>query len=97
MATRKKATRKTTARRARPTQKGMPLTLDAALAALERKVPENLRPGVRQLRRKLKQLERQALRARTQGEKRARNFEIQLRRDVAKLLRRAETAVQPKR
>jgi len=88
--TEKKATsRKSPGERARA-------ALDDSLHQLEKRLPGNLASMARELRRSLKELQRQIDNARKDREDRWNRIEAQIRRDAARLLRRLERAVEPR-
>lgn len=70
-------------------------TLSDSLQQLERRVPQNLRPTVRQLRRGLRDLQKQLERARAERDARWTRIETQVRKELASFLRRIEKAVEP--
>ena len=100
--TRKKTTRKKTARRKparkkRTSRRTPRQAFEANLKALERQLPARLARGVRELRRNMKDLERQIDKARVEREARWRRLETQIRTDAARALRRLERAVEPRK
>lgn len=70
--------------------------LDDSLHQLEKRLPGNLASITRELRRGLKELQRQIDNARKDREDRWTRLEAQIRRDAARLLRRLERAVEPR-
>ena len=66
-----------------------------ALDRIERELPPNLRRLVKQVRRGFVDLEKQVERTRREGEVRWKRQQLQMRRDIAALLRRLEKAVDP--
>jgi hypothetical protein len=96
MALRKKATKKkagkTRAKRKTPRE-----AFDANLKSLEKQLPPRLAKGVRELRKNMKDLERQIDKARADRQARWHDLETQIRKDAAKALRRLEQAIEPKR
>jgi TolA-binding protein len=65
------------------------------LAELEKRLPGNLKGRVRDLRRNLKDFQKQIDKARAEREARLQRLADQVRRDVAKLLKQLEKAVRP--
>lgn len=86
MTARKKKTRRSTNTRTRN-------AIDSGLRDLEKRLPANLRGPVRDLRANLASLQKQMDKARREREERWRKLESQIRRDMARLLRRLEKAV----
>ena len=96
------AARKKTRRKVAPRKKARKSPAEAARAALdsnlrqlEKQLPKNLASGVRELRENLRDLEKQVDKARAEREERWQKLENQIRRDVARVLRRLEKAVAP--
>jgi TolA-binding protein len=71
--------------------------LDDSLRQLEKRLPKNLASVTRELRRNLKEFQRQIDKARKEREDRWNRIEGQIRRDAARLLRRLEKAVEPRK
>ena len=63
---------------------------------LEKRLPKNLAGVARDLRRNLKDFQRQIDKARMEREDRWNRIEAQIRRDAARVLRRLEKAVEPR-
>ena len=68
---------------------------EANLKSLERQLPAGLARGVRELRKNMKDLERQIDKARAEREARWHKLETQIRKDAARALRRLEHAIEP--
>ena len=68
---------------------------DDSLRQLEERLPKNLASVARDLRRNLKEFQRQIDKARKEREDRWNRIEAQIRRDAARVLRRLEKAVEP--
>lgn len=66
-----------------------------SLQQLEKRLPKNLAGVARDLRRNLKDFQRQIDRARKERDDRWNRIESQIRRDAARVLRRLEKAVEP--
>lgn len=94
MAARKKSTRRSGGK-SRSRGGIMTDTLNESLQQLERRAPQNLKPTVRQLRRGLRDLQKQLERARTERDARWNRIETQVRKELASFLRRVEKAVEP--
>ena len=90
MAEGKKTTKKKT-RRGNPR-----VAITETLNRLEKELPPNLSRMVRQVRKNLLDLEKQVEKARSDRERRWDRQQAQLRREIAKVLRRMEQAVEPK-
>jgi hypothetical protein len=69
---------------------------EEGLRDLERRLPSNLRSTVRDLRENLKAFQHQMERGRVEREARWHRMQIQLRRDMVRLLQRLEKAVAPR-
>lgn len=95
-AARVKTTRKKTTSRKSPRERAQ-AALDDSLRQLEKRLPKNLASVARDLRRNLKDFQRQIDRARKEREDRWNRVETQIRRDAARVLRRLEKAVEPQR
>jgi len=86
--TKKKAKKKPARRTARQ-------AFEANLKSLEKQLPSGLGRSVRDLRKNMRDLERQIDKARGDREKRWHELETQVRKDAAKLLRKVEHAIEP--
>jgi len=95
-AARVKTTHKKTTSRKSPRERAQ-AALDDSLRQLEKRLPKNLASVARDLRRNLKEFQRQIDRARKEREDRWNRIEDQIRRDAARVLRRLEKAVEPQR
>jgi hypothetical protein len=71
------------------------MSLDDLLVRLEKQLPNNLSRAVRDLRKGIKSIEKQAEQALAEREKRWNRLEKQLRHEIAQLLRRLENTVEP--
>ncbi len=100
---RKKALRKKTSRKKAPRRPAARQSagqrarkaIEDGLRDLEKRLPSNLRGSVRDLRANLASLWRQIEKSRQDREQRWRRMELQLRRDMGRLLRRLEKMVDP--
>lgn len=72
-------------------------TIDEGLAQLEKQVPKNLRGIVKDLRKNLKNVQKQIDQARSEREARWERLERQMRSEAASMLRRLEKAIEPGR
>jgi len=94
-AARAKTTRKKTTSRKSPRERAQ-AALDDSLRQLEERLPKNLASVARDLRRNLKEFQRQIDKARKEREDRWNRIEGQIRRDAVRVLRRLEKAVEPR-
>jgi hypothetical protein len=92
MAARKKSAKKKTARKKTRTARQ---AFDDNLKALQKRLSPSAARRVRDLRDTVRDLERQADKARADAEKRLQRAEIQIRKDAVKVLRRIEHAIEP--
>lgn len=83
------------AARKKTTQRGTSRSHHHALDRIEKELPPNLRRLVKQVRRGFVDLEKQVDRTRREGEVRWKRQQLQMRRDIAAMLRRLEKAVDP--
>ena len=90
-----KTTRKKATRRKSPGDRAW-TAFEDSLRQLEKRLPENLASVARELRRNVKDFQRQIDRARKEREDRWNRIETQIRRDAARVLRRLEKAVEPR-
>jgi hypothetical protein len=99
VARKKQAARAKTARKKATSRKSAGdrawAAFDDSLQQLEKRLPKNLVSVARDLRRNLKDFQRQIDKARKEREDRWNRIESQVRRDAARMLRRLEKAVEP--
>jgi hypothetical protein len=99
VARKKQAARAKTARKKATSRKSASdrawAAFDDSLQQLEKRLPKNLVGVAHDLRRNLKDFQRQIDKARKEREDRWNRIESQLRRDAARMLRRLEKAVEP--
>ena len=88
MSARKTTRKKTSNVRARARR-----TIDVNLRDLEKRLPQNMRGIVREVRANLHRVQQQMDKARREREQRWRRLEEEIRGEIAKLLRRLEKAV----
>ena len=88
------ATRKTAKKKTGPKSSSRE-ALTETLDRLQRELPPNLSRALQQIRRNLLELEKQIEKARADRERRWSRAEVQLRGDLARLIRRLEKAVEP--
>ena len=90
MAAKQSSTKSTRPKRSSPGD-----ALDDGLRQLEKQLPKNLAGGVKELRKNLRDLQRQIDKARKERDDRWQKLENQIRKDAARALRRLEKAVAP--
>lgn len=88
----RKTTRKKTPRSARSRARA---AIDEGLRDFEKRIPQNLKSTVRELRSNLKALLRQADKLLAERDARWRKLDTQVRNEIVKVLRRIEEAVAP--
>jgi predicted phage tail protein len=69
--------------------------IEVGMNDLEKRLPRNLRSAVREMRENLRMFQQQLERARKERDERWRRMQIQMRRDMVRLLQRLEKAVAP--
>ena len=69
--------------------------LAASLAQLQKQVPKGMQGVVRDLRKNLRDVQRQIEKAQAEREERWQRLETQVRTDTARLLKRLEKAIEP--